>query len=138
MKQRRVLFNSSCHLLNGANQSLKLVTHGSQFVDQQHNVELCVTSLRSKTCRNMIKFFSDCIRLAKNCGHLSKPLNGSVIGSDTTYPNEVEFECDEGFELQGSASRKCEANGQWSGEEVKCKGRNVMIKATTIDTIITR
>ena len=73
----------------------------------------------------MIKYFCD---LAKNCGQLSKPLNGSFIGSDTTYPNEVEFKCDEGFELQGSAIWKCEANGQWSGEDVKCKGTNLTNK----------
>ena len=45
-----------------------------------------------------------------------------MIGSKTTYPNEVEFKCYDGFELQGSATRKCEANGQWSGAIVKCKG----------------
>ena len=60
--------------------------------------------------------------LAKDCGNLSKPLNGSVIGSETTYPNELEFKCDVGFELQGSATRKCEADGQWNGEEVQCQG----------------
>ncbi|KAJ7383495.1 hypothetical protein OS493_027659 [Desmophyllum pertusum] len=58
---------------------------------------------------------------AKDCGNLSKPLNGSVIGSETTYPNELEFKCDVGFELQGSATRKCEADGQWSGEVVQCQ-----------------
>lgn len=60
--------------------------------------------------------------LAKDCGNLSPPLNGSVIGYKTTYPNELEFKCDVGFELRGSATRKCEADGHWSGEEVKCQG----------------
>ena len=60
--------------------------------------------------------------LAINCGKLSEPLNGTMTGSKTTYPNEAGFKCDEGFELQGSITRKCEANGQWSGEDVKCQG----------------
>lgn len=46
-----------------------------------------------------------------------------MIGYETTYPNELEFKCDVGFELQGSATRKCEADRQWSGEEVTCKGK---------------
>ena len=60
--------------------------------------------------------------LAKDCGYLPRPLNGSVIGSKTTYPHELQFKCDVGFVIQGSATRKCEADGQWSGEEVKCQG----------------
>ncbi|KAL9989269.1 hypothetical protein ACROYT_G003802 [Oculina patagonica] len=58
---------------------------------------------------------------AKDCGHLPSPLNGSVIGFETTYPNELEFKCDAGFQLQGSVTRKCETDGQWSGEEVTCE-----------------
>ena len=60
--------------------------------------------------------------LAKDCGNLSTPLNGSVSGYETTYPNELEFKCDVGFELRGSASRRCEADGKWSGVEVTCQG----------------
>lgn len=44
-----------------------------------------------------------------------------MIGDKTTYPSEVEFECDAGFNLQGSTIRRCEADGQWSGVEVKCR-----------------
>lgn len=61
--------------------------------------------------------------LAKDCGNLSTPLNGSVIGYETTYSNELEFKCDDGFELRGSASRRCEADGKWSGVEANCQGR---------------
>ena len=61
--------------------------------------------------------------LAKDCGNLSAPLNGSVIGNKTTYPNELGYKCDSGFDLHGSATRKCEADGKWSGEEAKCQGK---------------
>ena len=59
---------------------------------------------------------------AKDCGNLSAPLNGSVSGYKTTYPNELEYKCNVGFELQGSATRRCEADGMWGGEEAKCQG----------------
>ena len=62
------------------------------------------------------------LTLAKDCGNLTTPLNGSVSGFKTTYPNELEFKCDFGFELRGSATRKCKADGNWSGAEVKCQG----------------
>lgn len=58
---------------------------------------------------------------AKDCGNVPRPLNGSVIGDKTTYLSEVEFKCDAGFYLQGSATRRCEASGQWSRVEVTCQ-----------------
>ena len=70
----------------------------------------------------LLSSWNVCPSLAKDCGNLPRPLNGSVIGDKTTYPSEVEFECDAGFNLQGSTIRRCEADGQWSGVEVKCRG----------------
>ena len=67
------------------------------------------------------------INLAIDCGELSAALNGSVQGSDTTFPNVLWFSCDEGFELNGSTSRKCQANGTWSGVTTLCRGRILYI-----------
>ena len=67
------------------------------------------------------------INIAIDCGELSAPLNGSVEGSETTFPNVLWFSCDEGFELDGSASRKCQANGTWSGVTTFCRGRLLYI-----------
>ena len=60
--------------------------------------------------------------LAKDCGPLSLPLNGSMTGNETTFPNEVSFSCDEGFVLHGSTVRWCQAEGSWSGNETECEG----------------
>lgn len=59
---------------------------------------------------------------AKDCGLLAVPMNGSTTGGDTTYPNEVTFDCEDGFIMSGSRIRKCQSNGIWSGNETSCTG----------------
>lgn len=61
--------------------------------------------------------------LAKDCGQLPVPLNGSHFGRETTFPNEAMFSCDEGFNLNGSSVRRCLSNGSWSGTETFCEGK---------------
>jgi hypothetical protein len=60
--------------------------------------------------------------LAVDCGSLAVPKNGSSKGSSTIYPDVVTFECDKGFQLRGSAARKCQANRKWSGDLTACEG----------------
>lgn len=62
------------------------------------------------------------ICLAVDCGTLRAPLNGSIQGSVSTFPNVLDFCCDNGFILEGSAVRKCQANATWSGTTTFCKG----------------
>ena len=62
------------------------------------------------------------ISLAKDCGPLAVPINGSSIGDLTVFPNNVVFGCDEGFLLSGSRIRNCEANATWSGNRTFCEG----------------
>ena len=59
---------------------------------------------------------------AVNCGGLSSPLNGSVYGNLTVFPNIVTFSCDPGFILLGSSVRKCQSTGTWDGYKAVCKG----------------
>ena len=68
---------------------------------------------------------------AKDCGPLRVPVNGSAIGSLSTFPNKVLFQCDEGFILKGSETRQCQANGLWTGNETTCKG-----ESKSIDTLV--
>ena len=60
--------------------------------------------------------------LAVDCGGLSSPMNGSLSGNLTVYPNIVTFSCDPGFILHGSSVRKCQSNGTWDGYKTACEG----------------
>lgn len=59
---------------------------------------------------------------AKDCGTLAVPVNGSINGRETTFPNEAIFSCDEGFILNGSTVRRCQSDGTWSGIRTSCHG----------------
>lgn len=59
---------------------------------------------------------------AKDCGPLAVPTNGSSLGNLTIFPNKIHFGCDEGFNLRGSHTRHCQANGTWSGNQTFCQG----------------
>ena len=62
------------------------------------------------------------VSTAKDCGALTTPSNGSLVGILTTYPYKVQFICDEGFILKGSKIRQCLSTGNWSGNESFCEG----------------
>jgi len=64
---------------------------------------------------------------AVDCGKLPLPMNGSMLGEETAFPNKVEFACDQGFILRGSHSRTCQADGTWSGDATSCEGRLTII-----------
>ena len=60
--------------------------------------------------------------LAVNCGVLSAPTNGYLIGSGTTYRHLVAFDCDPGFRLSGAHYTICQENGEWTNTSVSCQG----------------
>jgi len=60
---------------------------------------------------------------AVDCGSLLPPMNGTLSGDLTVFPNSVFFHCDPGFVLQGSSERACQANATWSGSSSVCEGK---------------
>ena len=85
-----------------------------------------------KTCFE--SFFSP---IAKDCGSLQTPVNGSLVGLYlTTFPNSLTFACDPGFILRGSRVRHCEANAVWSGNETFCQGTCTGITSMTKTNIL--
>ena len=55
------------------------------------------------------------------CPELQNPKNGTVTYDDERlYPNEAVYECDDGFELSGVASRKCQIEGEWADDAPEC------------------
>ena len=71
--------------------------------------------------------------LTVNCGGLSSPMNGSLSGNLTVYPNIVTFSCDPGFILLGSSVRKCQSTGTWDGYKTTCEG--IMSKRKSVEPV---
>ena len=57
---------------------------------------------------------------AVDCRDPGTPTNGQRSLSSTTYNSVVTYTCDVGYTLQGSNSRTCQSNGQWSGSLPQC------------------
>ncbi|XP_025966184.2 fibulin-7 [Dromaius novaehollandiae] len=59
---------------------------------------------------------------AVSCPALQAPVDGQKFGTKYLVDHEIHFTCNPGFELLGSSTRMCQANGSWTGEEPQCKG----------------
>lgn len=59
---------------------------------------------------------------AVDCGSITIPKYAIPHGSSTKFPSIIKFSCQEGFYLQGSSSRKCQANGTWTSGVLRCYG----------------
>ena len=58
---------------------------------------------------------------ALTCPSITAPSHGSISFSHTTTLGSVAtYACASGYRLTSSATRKCEADGQWSGIEPSC------------------
>lgn len=57
----------------------------------------------------------------KKCPKLNDPENGDVKISGVIPGSKATYQCDKGFILVGSSSRRCQRNGKWSGEAPICK-----------------
>ena len=58
---------------------------------------------------------------AVNCGPLADPVNGMVMVMGTTPGSKAMYSCKIGFMLEGEMTRRCQPNGQWSGNPPTCK-----------------
>ncbi|CAH1787620.1 unnamed protein product, partial [Owenia fusiformis] len=60
-----------------------------------------------------------------NCGTLATPTNGAITSTTgNTYLGVINFECDCGYILSGSASRTCQSTGAWDGTATVCTVRD--------------
>lgn len=55
-----------------------------------------------------------------DCGTLSAPSNGTISAGVTTYNTTRTLGCNVGYNVSGSTSRTCQANGSWSGSPTVC------------------
>ena len=59
-----------------------------------------------------------------DCPLLSSPEHGHIINATgNTINDTIIIGCFENFTLVGSAIRRCQPNGQWSGTVTKCVGK---------------
>ena len=68
------------------------------------------------------------VLLIVTCEDLETPSNGYVKCSSSNqslqYQDRCTFQCNDGYELQGSVIRQCEARGEWSGSRTQCNIRH--------------
>uniref|UniRef100_A0A3Q2PYT7 Sushi, von Willebrand factor type A, EGF and pentraxin domain containing 1 n=1 Tax=Fundulus heteroclitus TaxID=8078 RepID=A0A3Q2PYT7_FUNHE len=56
-----------------------------------------------------------------NCGKPPVVAHGQVVGGVSTFPNQVTYRCDDGYELAtGRASLSCQSDGTWSRHNIQC------------------
>ena len=64
------------------------------------------------------------VSLAIDCGHILEDWeldNGIAFGYDTYCGSAIEFQCLEDYELIGSQSVVCQADGKWSAKKPECR-----------------
>ena len=81
------------------------------------------------------------------CEDLETPSNGSIKCSSNNQPLQYQdsctFQCNDGYEVQGSVMRQCEASGEWSGSRTQCNIRHcpdittVVLNSRSCDTSYT-
>ena len=90
------------------------------------NGKLAFVVSRRTSCLNPLLYILNSVLifiLVVNCGFPPRPKNGSFIGELTTFQSSLRFKCDDGFELEGSETRMCTSDKNWSGKEVTCSGK---------------
>ena len=60
---------------------------------------------------------------ARDCGTFDSVENGRIVGNATTFRSILSFECITGYEVSGSSSVECQADGNWSSTNVQCNGK---------------
>lgn len=55
-----------------------------------------------------------------DCDNLQDPDNGRASLSGTDFGSRARYQCFPGYTLQGDATRLCQDDGYWSGEEPSC------------------
>ncbi|XP_029944330.1 sushi, von Willebrand factor type A, EGF and pentraxin domain-containing protein 1 isoform X2 [Salarias fasciatus] len=54
------------------------------------------------------------------CGKPSQIPNGHALGSEFGYNSKVEYECEEGYVLNGDPTLVCQSNGRWDKPPPRC------------------
>ena len=70
------------------------------------------------------------------CPELMSPTNGRIELSSMVFGSTATYICDRGYNLNGSMSRVCMANEEWSGEDPLCQSKwNVSLHYVCVDSL---
>ncbi|XP_076439986.1 sushi, von Willebrand factor type A, EGF and pentraxin domain-containing protein 1-like isoform X2 [Babylonia areolata] len=77
-----------------------------------------------------------------SCPQPEAVLHGSVLGDVFTFGAEISYTCDEGYDLAGLSSRRCEASGAWEGiapvcEIITCPQPEVVLHGSVLGDVFT-
>ncbi|XP_075416413.1 sushi, von Willebrand factor type A, EGF and pentraxin domain-containing protein 1 isoform X2 [Tenrec ecaudatus] len=106
-----------------------LLIHGDDFsVNQQVSVS-CAEGYTYKgvtisTCQPDGTWeppFSEDSCSPVSCGKPESPDHGWIVGSEYELARIVTYQCEPGYELEGTRERVCQENRQWSGRAATCK-----------------
>ena len=61
-----------------------------------------------------------CFDLVIDCGALSTPTNGDQTTTGTLLDDTADFSCNAGYKLDGSDTRTCQSDCEWSGTATSC------------------
>ena len=72
------------------------------------------------------------------CPLLSSPEYGHIVSiTGNTINDTVVVKCFDSFILIGSAVRRCQPNGQWSGTDTACVGKLMIIATSDVNEYTT-
>ena len=67
------------------------------------------------------------IFIVVDCGALTDPDNGQVtLSNGASLNSEASYSCNIGFAINGTSTRTCQINNQWSGSEPTCESENIV------------
>lgn len=61
------------------------------------------------------------------CCEQTAPTNGVMVGTSFSFSNQLEFNCNDGFSLQGSSQRTCQRDGTWTGVPPSCERELLLV-----------
>ena len=71
-----------------------------------------------------------CLFSAVECEQLSAPANGYFKAAcNHVYDSVCEFDCNTGYNLVGSSTRRCQSDKTWSGTAVQCDSKFSVISS---------
>lgn len=99
-----------------------------QKVSQNWRMGINCTDLHTFVFVLTVSLLNNFLNSGVNCGIPGYVNHGTIIGRSHLYEDIIRYQCQTNYTLIGSTSRKCQSNGQWSGETPICQGFSLYSK----------